>query len=254
MNAYLQFATKEAREIVYTWRIWVLPAIMLFFAISGPVVARFTPEIIGAVGGAGLDQLVLPSPTYLDAYSGWIKNLSQITLFAIIIIYGGIVSSELRSGTALLVLTKPVSRTAFVAVKAVVNCVFVSMLLGAGTLVTWAITAAIFGPAPPGPLWSSAAIWLVLAILFIAIMTFLSVVIGSAAGASGGGIGAFVLLSVAAIWTPLSDYSPAGLAVHAAALAAGASTPSLVWPVVTSLTVSLILVAGAAALFRRKEL
>lgn len=254
MSGYLQFASKEIREITHTWRIWVLPAIMVFFAISGPFVARFTPEIIGAVGGAGLDQLVLPTPTYLDAYGGWIKNLSQITLFAIIIIYGGIVSSELRNGTALLVLTKPVSRSAFVAVKAIVNCVFVAVLLGFATLLTWAITAAIFGTSPAGPLWSSAAIWLVVAVFYIALMTFLSVAIGSAAGASGAGIGAFALLSIASIWKPLNDYSPAGLAGHAAAVSVQAQTPSLFWPVVTSLTASVILVLGAAALFRRKEL
>jgi ABC-2 type transport system permease protein len=254
VNGYLVFARKEVREIIHTWRIWVLPAIMVFFAISGPLVARFTPEILGAVGGAELGQLALPTPTYLDAYGGWIKNLSQIVLFAIIIIYGGIVSSELRNGTVLLVLTKPLSRSAFVIVKTVVNCAFVVVVLAAGTLMTWAATAATFGTAPAGPLWSAAAIWLALATLYIALMTFLSVAIGSAAGASGAGIGAFALLSIAAIWKPLSQYSPAGLAGQAASLAAHAPTTSALWPVVTSLAISVMFVAAAAALFRRKEL
>lgn len=265
MTGSLVFARKEALEILRTWRIWVLPTIVLFFAVSSPVVARFTPEIIGAVGGAGLDQLVLPTPTYVDAYGGWIKNLSQVTLFAIIIIYGGIISSELRSGTALLVLTKPVSRIAFVVVKAVVNCAFVAVVVIAGTLVTWGVTAAIFGTAPGGALWASAALWLVLAILYVAIMAMLSVAIGSAAGASGAGIGMFVLLSIAAIFPALRDYSPAGLAGLAASVATsgatttgtewpGAEWPVVAWPVVTSLTLSVLLIAAAAALLRRKEL
>ncbi|MES2169947.1 MAG: ABC transporter permease subunit [Actinomycetota bacterium] len=254
MNGALVFARKEVREILHTWRIWVLPAIMLFFAASGPFVARFTPQIVGAVGGTALGHLVLPTPTYLDAYGGWVKNLSQITLFALIIIYGGIVSSELKGGTALLVLTKPLSRTAFVVVKVVVNCAFVAIVLCAGTLVTWAITAGVFGTAPAGPLWSAAAVWLVLAVLYIALLTFLSVAIGSAAGASGAGIGAFAVLSIASIWKPLSDYSPAGLAGQAASLATRGTSPSALWPVLTSLAVSVILVVGAAAAFRRKEL
>jgi ABC-2 type transport system permease protein len=254
VNGYLVFTRKEVSEIIHTWRIWVLPAIMLFFAVTAPVIARFTPEIVGAVGGAGLGQLALPTPTYLDAYGGWIKNLSQIILFAITIIYGGIVSSELRNGTVLLILTKPLTRGAFVIVKAAVSCAFVVALLVAGTLLTWAVTAAIFGTAPAGPLWSAATIWLVLAILYVALMTFLSVAIGSAAGASGAGIGAFALLSIAAIWKPLNDYSPAGLAGQAASLAAHADTPSSLWPVVSSLAVSVLLVWGAVTLFRKKEL
>src|SRR5665811_532992 len=112
MNGFAAFAGKEAREILRTWRIWVLPGILLFFALTGPVLARYTPELVGALAGDQLKGLVMPTPTYLDAYAQWVKNLSQIALFALIIIYGSIISSERKSGTAVLVLTKPVSRTA----------------------------------------------------------------------------------------------------------------------------------------------
>jgi len=254
VNGYLVFSIKELREITRTWRIWVLPAIMIFFAASGPLVARFMPEILGTVGGAALGQLALPTPTYFDAYGGWIKNLAQITLFALIIMYGGIVSSEVRSGTVLLVLTKPLSRSAFVIVKFVVSCVFVAAVLVVTTALTWVVTAITFGAAPGAALWSAAAVWLVLAVLFLAVMTLLSVLIGSPAGASGAGIGAFALLAIAGIWEPLGHYSPAGLAAHAASLAVDASTTSPVWPVVTALALSAVLVAAAVAVFRRKEL
>jgi ABC-2 type transport system permease protein len=254
VNGYGIFARKEAREIVGTWRIWVLPAIILFFAIGGPPLARFTPEIVGALAGSQLGHITVPTASYLDAYAQWIKNLAQVGLFALIIIYGGIVSSETRSGTAVLVLTKPVSRGAFVVVKAIVHSVFLVLLVAVGTLVTWALTAAIFGKAPGGPLWSASFIWLVYGLLFIAVMVLFSVLISSAAGAAGAGLGVFVLLSVAAIWKPLGDYSPAGLPGQAASLAAHTTTASSLWPVLTSLALSVALVACAALVFRRKEL
>ncbi|MGZ4588183.1 MAG: ABC transporter permease, partial [Mycobacteriaceae bacterium] len=209
MSGAAVFARKEAREILRTWRIWVLPGILLFFALTGPVLARFTPEIVGALAGDQLSGLKIPTPTYLDAYSQWIKNLSQIALFALIIIYGSIVSSESKSGTAVLVLTKPVSPTAFVIAKAAVHSAFLAVLVVTGTLVTWALTAAVFGQAPGSALWASALVWLVFGLLFIALMTLLSVLIGSAAGAAGAGLGAYALVSIAAIWKPLGTYSPA---------------------------------------------
>jgi ABC-2 type transport system permease protein len=254
VNGALVFARKEVQEIVRTWRIWVLPAIIIFFAVTGPVLARFTPEIIGSLAGAELGGITLPPPTYLDAYGQWIKNLSQITLFALIIIYGGIVSAETSSGTAILVLTKPMSRTAFVVVKAVIHSAFLAVLVIVGTLITWGLTAAIFGHAPGGPLWSSALVWLVLAVLFIALMTFLSVLIPSAAGAAGAGIGAYIVLAIAAIWKPLSDYSPAGLLGQATTLAADAPTPSALWPVLSAMLIAALLVWWAGLLFRRKDL
>ncbi len=253
MTGFAVFARKETQEIWRTWRLWVLPGILVFFALTGPPLARYTPEIVTAFAGDQLGGFTIPTPTYLDAYAQWAKNLTQIALFALIIIYGGVVSAESRSGTAVLVLTKPVSRSAFVVVKAVVSSAFVTVLLAAGTLLTWGLTAAMFGTAPAAALWSSALVWLVLAVLFLSLMTLLSVVIGSAAGAAGAGLGFFVLMSIASIWKPLAAYSPAGLASQATALAAG--TPAEPWwPVGTSIALSVALVTLAAALFRRKEL
>lgn len=254
MNATLVFARKEALEIVRTWRVLVLPAIILFFAISAPLLARFTPEIVGAVGGAQLGAIPLPDATYIDAYAQWIKSLGQIFLFALIIIYGGIVSSETSNGTAILVLTKPMSRGAFVAVKAAIHSTFLAALVIIGTLVAWGVTAAVFGQAPLEPLWSGTLVWLVLGVFYITLMTFLSVLITSAAGAAGAGIGAFVLLTMGSLWKTLADYSPAGLAGRAAALAAEQPVSDLLWPVLVSLAAAVALVVAAAVLFRRKEL
>lgn len=254
MNATLVFARKETFEIIRTWRIWVMPAIILFFAVSAPLLARFTPEILGAVGGDQLGAVAFPPATYLDAHAQWIRNLSQTFLFALIIIYGGIVSSETSSGTAILVLTKPMSRSAFVVVKTAIHSAFLAVLVLLGTLATWGLTAALFGEAPASPLWSATLVWLVLGVFYIALMTFLSVLIPSTAGAAGAGIGVFVLLAIGALWTPFADHSPAGLAGHAAALAAEQPVPGLLWPVLVSLAAAVVLVVAAAVLFKRKEL
>ena len=253
MSGFAAFAGKEAREILRTWRIWVLPGILLFFALTGPVLAKLTPQLVGALAGDQLKGLVIPTPTYHDAYTQWIKNLSQIALFALIIIYGGIISSERKSGTAVLVLTKPVSRTAFVIAKAVVHSAFLAVLVVTGTLITWGVTAAVFGQAPGSALWSSSLVWLVFGVLFIALMTLLSVLIGSAAGAAGAGLGAYALVSIAAIWKPLGTYSPAALATMPSSLAAGKDV-AVLWPVLTSLLLAAALFALAALTFRRSEL
>lgn len=67
MSGFAAFAGKEAREILRTWRIWGLPGILVFFALTGPVLAKLTPQLLGALGGDQLKGLVLPTPTYLDA-------------------------------------------------------------------------------------------------------------------------------------------------------------------------------------------
>ncbi|HEY5548843.1 MAG TPA: ABC transporter permease [Coriobacteriia bacterium] len=255
MRGFSAFVRKEAVEIIRTWRIWVLPGMLLFFALTGPLMAKFTPQIVAAVGGDQLAGLMkaLPTPTYLDAYGQWAKNLTQIALFAIIIIYGGLVSSERKSGTAILVLTKPVSRSAFVIAKAVVHSGFLALTVVVGTLLTWGVTAAVFGRAPGVALWSSALAWLALGVLFIGIMTLLSTLIGSQAGAAGIGLGVFTLMSLAGLWEPLAKYSPVALSGASMSLAAGKDA-AILWPVVTALGLAVLLVGVAAMAFRTKEL
>lgn len=253
MSGFAAFAGKEAREIVRTWRLWVLPGILIFFAVTGPVLAKFTPELVGALAGDQLRGFVIPTPTYLDAYAQWVSNLSQIALFALIVIYGSIISAEVKSGTAILVLTKPVSRTAFVVAKVVVHSGFLAVLLVVGTLLTWGLTAVAFGQAPGSALWSSALVWLVFGVLFIALMTLLSVLIGSTAGAAGAGLGIYALLAIAALWKPLGRYSPAALSSAPSRLAAGKDV-AVLWPVLTSLLLTVVLVVLTALSFRRRDL
>jgi len=255
MSGFETFVRKEAREILRTWRIWVLPGILLFFALSGPITAKFTPEILTSVAGMSqaLIEKLVPVPTYLDAYGQWAKNLTQVALFALIIIYGGLVSSERKSGTAILVLTKPVSRSAFIWAKAVVHGAFLTACVAAGSLITWAMTALVFGTAPGGPLLTSAVCWLVFALLFLALMTLLSVVLPSQAGAAGVGIGVFALMAILGLYKPLVLYTPVGLSVAPATLAAGNPFP-VMWPLVSSLVLMVALVATAAWAFRRQEL
>jgi ABC-2 type transport system permease protein len=255
VNGFAAFVRKEATEILRTWRIWVLPGILLFFAITGPAMAKFTPEILKAVAGmpAAVIEKLIPEPTYLDSYGQWAKNLSQIGLFALIIIYGGLVSSERKSGTAILVLTKPVSRTAFVTAKALVHGAFLTITVLVGTLLTWVLTLIVFGTAPPGPLVTSAFSWLVFGLLFLALMTLLSVALPSQAGAAGIGIGVYALLAIAGLSKTLTLYTPVGLANAPAVLASGQSFP-LLWPLTSAIVMSVALVAAAAWLFARQEL
>lgn len=150
-------------------------------------------------------------------------------------------------------LTKPVSRTAFIVAKAVVHSAFLAALVVAGTLITGGLTAALFGQAPGSALWFASLVWLAFGVLFIALMTLLSVLIGSSAAAAGVGLGAYALVSIAAIWKPLGTYSPAALTKVPSSLLAGKDV-SVLWPVLTSLLLAAALFGLTAGAFRRSEL
>lgn len=254
MRGFGSFLRKEFTEIVKTWRLWVLPGIVLFFALSGPILAQLTPQLLESVAGSQPGVVFqIPDPTFTDAYLQWTKNLSQIVTFAIIIIYGGLISAERRSGTAILVLTKPVSRPAFVIAKFVSQAVMLGATVVVGALATWGVTYGIFGEAPFRVLAEATGLYLATAVMFLAMMTLFSVLVNSQAGAAGLGLGFFLLVSIASLWGPALEFSPAGL-MNAPTEVLLDSARDLLWPLVTTGVVAVLAVAGGALAFTRKEL
>ena len=113
MRGFGVFLGKEFSEFFSTWRAWVLPIIVVAIGALSPVVANLQPTY------------GLPIATTVVAYQHFSSNLIQVVLMAVIISVAGIVSAELRSGTAILMLTKPVSRVSFVLAKVAMKTVLV---------------------------------------------------------------------------------------------------------------------------------
>lgn len=256
MRGFGAFLKKEFVEIARTWRIWALPGMILFMALTGPAIAKFTPELLDSMSGTpGMGGVVLqlPDPIWRDSYLQWTKNLTQMITWALIIILGGMISSERKSGTAILVLTKPLSRTAFVLAKFVSQVTLLVVATVLGAVGTWAVTLAIFGEAPAGMLAKITGVWLVFAIFIIGVMTLASAVVDSQMGSVFLGFGVLVFLSLASLWGPALEYTPAGLVGAPNSLLIGQEIATL-WPLVSAAIITLLCVAAAVGAFGRKEL
>ena len=267
MNAMLPLLRLRAREVVRTWRIWVLPVVLVFLAASGPLIARFTNEILaGALGGGELTALALPEPTAADAAARWITDLSQLAVFVVVIMAAGAINTEVRSGVASLLLVKPASRSAYVVSHAVVLVGFVGVAAFVGALVSWGVTWVVFGGGGAGvdgvgannlrAMLGATGLWVVLATVLITVSLLASATFDAMAAAAGIGVGTFFVLALAGVAPRLAEFTPAGLLPAAAAVATGTplDVASIWWPVGTGLGVSVLLVAAAVAVFRRREL
>lgn len=253
MKAFPRFLGKELLEIARTWRLPVVAGAALFFALTGPVLANLTPELLKSMTTSTPGMIIqLPEPTYVDAYAQWIKNLAQIVAFVIVIASAGAIAGEVAAGTTALVLTKPVSRAGFVVAKYVAQTVLVTVTAVIGTALTQLVTLIVFGEAPPEKLWLSAGIWIAYAALLVAIVTLCSAALPTLA-AAGVGVVAMFALSLAALWGPLLRYSPAGLTAAPSDVLLGKDV-SLLWPLLTTAGLAVVLVAAASLVFSRREL
>ncbi len=244
---------KEVREQVRTMRLVVVVAVFALFGLLSPVVARYTREIVEAVGGGQFGGMI-PEPTVADAVIQLTKNVGQFGVVIAILVTMGAVAAEKERGTAAFILTKPVTRAAFVVAKVVAIGTLLALALAASGALAWVYTAILFEPLPvAGFAGAVALLWLSLAV-FAAITFLASVVAPSGIVAGGIGFGAFVLAGILSALPGVGAYLPTSLWGAADLLAVGIVPDPLLGPVLFNVALIAAAIGLAAAIFRRQEL
>jgi ABC-2 type transport system permease protein len=247
------------KELLESWRTLRLPIVAGLFLLVGltaPLLAKFLPEIIKAAAGDQLPSIPLPTPVAADAVTQTWKNLAQFGAFAAIILAMGAVSTERDRGTAAFVLSKTVSRGAFIAAKVAAIGAILAMCTALAVAVAWIYAAILFEPLPVAG-WIALAVLAWLGLAAWAALTFLgSTVTGSTAAAAGIGFGALVLLSIASAIPNVGRFLPGGLAAPAIALASGVRVDAgdVVTPVVATAGLIVVAIGAAGWSFGRQEL
>src|SRR5690348_5001800 len=106
---------KELYEQYRTYRVLIAVVILLLLGLSAPIVTKLTPQLLQNLGGS--IKIILPPQTAMDALNAYLKNMTQIPALMIILLTMGCIADERSHGTAVTILTKPVSRTVFVLAK-----------------------------------------------------------------------------------------------------------------------------------------
>jgi ABC-2 type transport system permease protein len=223
-------------------------------AILSPALARITPDLLRSFASNDPGVVIqLPDPTSADALRQWGQSLGQIVLFAVIVISGGLVSNDLTSGAGQLALVKPLSRPAYILAKVAVLSGFLVVSTIVAAILCGLLTRAIFGDLPVRDLVQVTMVWLILAALLICVMTLLSTALRSQTAAAGAGIAIYFGASIAALWQPAKDNTPVGLMTAYDTLVAGGTVP-LLWPIVTAVILSVVMLVLAIRLFQRQTI
>lgn len=116
IRGYIAFTKKELLEQIRTYKLLIFFAAFLMFGLMSPLLARLMPNILSSMDMGGI-KLELPSPTVMDAYAQFFKNLTQMGILVLLLVFGGSLSGEFVKGTLLQILAKGLSRTAVLLAK-----------------------------------------------------------------------------------------------------------------------------------------
>ncbi|HEX6123001.1 MAG TPA: ABC transporter permease subunit [Ktedonobacterales bacterium] len=255
MDGFGVLLRKELREMVRSNRLLVVGAVFLILGIISPLTAKYTPELLKLIGtGQSGVQITFPTPTASDAIAQYLKNVAGTGIFVAILLPMGMVAREKERGTAAFVLTKPVSRAAFLAAKLVA----LLALLGVGVLLaavaTYLYTAILFQPVAVGG-FIGCTLLILLSLIVYSLLTFLgSTLAHSQLAAVGIGVAAWIVITITGISPAVARFTPAGLQQPAGALALGTAPDHLPLTVAANLGLCVLLAVVAWLAFRRQEL
>jgi len=251
------FLKKEFREIGKTYKIYVIPIIFLVLGLTSPLIAKIAPDLVKSLAGSGSGVVIqLPLPTAVDAYLQLFKNFNQIGILVVLISSIGLVVEEKSRGTAVLILTKPVPRWAFIISKYIASAV---LIVGSTLLSYFACLyycGILFDETLFKPSFQGLILLLVYYLLVLAI-ALLASTIGSTSVVSGGlAIGGVLLLSLLpSLHQWFARYSPGALSGMETKLAAGSIVFSDAVPaLIVTAVLAVLLVATAVVVFQRQEL
>lgn len=253
MTGFGVMLRKELREQWRTLRLPIVVGLFLIVGISSPLLARFTPELIRALGGEELAGIPIPTPTTAAAIDQLLKNAIQFGGLAAILLAMGSVATEKDRGTAALLLTKPLDRPAFLVAKVAALGTTLGVAVAVAVIVGWIYTAILFGP-PSVAGFAGLAVLTWLQLLAYAALTFLaSTLTRSALAAAGIGFVALLAMGLLSAFPGVARYLPPGLSQPAGTFALG-GTVEWVVPVVSTSALIVACVILAWASFRRQEL
>ncbi|MCC7353100.1 MAG: ABC transporter permease [Anaerolineae bacterium] len=245
---------KELLELWRTYKMLAMGLVFLLFGLLSPAMAKLTPELLKMVGTSQPGVVIqIPPPTTVDALDQYLKNLTQLCTLVLILVAMGVVARERERGTAVLTLSKPVGRGAFLAAK------FASLAaLLAGSLVVSAAfcylyTVLLFGSLDAW-LFLQANLLLAEYLLVILALTFLgSTLLRSQLAAGGLAFGLWMATGILGALPRIGKVMPGELVGWAAALSRGLVQTA--WPAVWGGLALIVLCLAVSWLsFRGQEL
>jgi ABC-2 type transport system permease protein len=251
MSLFVAFR-KEWMELIRSYRLLVVAIVLVFFGLTSPLLAKFTPELMTLIPTGGI-TIQMPPPTVADAFGQYIKNMAQFGIILALLLTMGAIAQEKDKGTAAMMLVKPLPRGAFLGAKFLGLAAIFAVSLAVAGIACYYYTLILFEA-------MDILHWLVLNVLlfvytlvFVAITLFCSTVTKSQAAAGGIALGLMVILGLIGAIPGLGKYLPGELITWGTRLMFADTTTS--WTAFT-VSIGLIVVPLLAAwlIFKRQEL
>jgi ABC-2 type transport system permease protein len=237
------FRTLIAKEILEQRRTAKLLIFLAVFFVVGcisPLLAKYTPDLLRAIPNIPPELAdAIPVPALKDAIDQYAKNTSQFGVLLVILLTMNVIAQERERGTAIMLFSKPIRRSAVVISKWLAGMLTVTASVIVSSLACALYTVILFGAPPVGRYLIFNLFMLLFLAVYLSVALLASALARTQGTAAAGAFGGLAILLVLSSLPRIGDFSPAGLLNWGSAVMSGTGTTY--W---TALVISLALVAA----------
>lgn len=244
--------TLELARLVRTYRWMLLFGVYAFFAMLGPLTARYFNEIIGQFGGDV--TIIAPDPRPVDGIGQFIGNVSQLGLLAVAVVAAGALTLDARAEVAAFFRTKVTRTSTLLLPRYAVTAAAAIVALVSGTAVAWAMTGALIGSLPAGAMFVGTAYGAVYLAFAVAVVAAVAGFVRGQAATVFGSLAVLLLLPMIGLIEPLRPWLPSELLAAVAAMLEGAPAGEFVRALVVTVVATAALLGLATRRFALCEL
>lgn len=254
MKSFIAFTKKEFTENIRTYKFFIMITVFILLGLMNPITAKITPQLLKSLMPEGIN-ITITEPTALDSWGQFFKNVPQMGLIVLVIIFSGIMSNEFSRGTLINMLTKGLSRSIVILSKFAMSTIIWTL----GYMICFAISYAytIY-------FWSSDnvhnlvlsvfCLWL-FGVLLLAIVIFGGVLFKNNYGGmlfTGGFVTVSLLLNIA---PAIQKVNPISLVSKNMDLLTNKMEVSdIILPIVICLIATFIFISSSIAIFNKKSI
>lgn len=254
MKNYFAFLKKELFEALHTYKLLILLIVYFVFGLMNPLAAKLTPELLQSMTPDGM-SISIPEPIALDSWLQFFKNNTQLGFVLIIILFSGILASELSSGTLTILLTKGLSRISVVLAKFTAMIALWTVSYGMCAALTFGYTNFLFPNDSVINLWFAIiGVWVV-GIFILSVLMFAACITNKNYSCMLIVAGTVVLLLLGNFFPAFERYNPLSLASDTTSILTGTKEiNTLFLALIITICLSLALVSVGTLVFRKKQL
>ncbi|MCK9858664.1 ABC transporter permease subunit [Paenibacillus sp. ATY16] len=259
MTKWFVLFRKEYLQMIRNYTIIWLPISFIVLGASQPITSFFMPDILSSAGNLPEGSVIsIPAPMPFEVMQSSLSQFGVIGLLLVSLTSMSALSNERSSGTAAMILVKPVSFVSFVTAKWAANLSLTVISFTFGYCTAWYYTSTLFSPlnfkvVVLGALFF--ALWL----SFVGTLNLMfSSLIRSAAAAAFSALASAAMLSIASNTLPFKwSWNPGqlpGLAANSldeTARLNGSTFSILITVVITILAIVMALIVAAISMRRQ---